>query len=119
MKTTLQLVSLLAVCGYAAAQFAGSLGVQIPSEVNASNAVIVLTFACVALIVLGDYGPKRGLSRRGIRQPSTEIAGAIAIRRSPRHGYSIRRGAEAARLAAPSAVIRFPTPPRMPSHRVA
>lgn len=120
MKTILQLISLLTVSGYAAAQVAAASGFQVPASVNVSNAVIVLTVGFVALLLMADYGKVAQCSPAAVRVAHTNTAhSGPAIARARRSAYSIRRGAEAARLASPSTVASFPAAPRMRCDRAA
>jgi hypothetical protein len=118
MKNILHLISLLAVGGYAAAQFAGAGGYHVADAINASNLVSVLTFAGIALLLLADYRQPR---RASLADRRADIANTTSVVTAPRRrsAYSIRRGAEAARLASPTAVIRFPAAPRVRCDRAA
>ncbi|MBS0633720.1 MAG: hypothetical protein JSS11_17560 [Verrucomicrobia bacterium] len=105
MKKVFTLSALLLVGITAAAEFAASAGLAVPAVINAQNLLIAFVVGLTALIVVTDYAPRRTLALPDCGTPAPRTAGLR------RQGYSIRRGAEAARLAPPpSRVTLLPKP---------
>lgn len=103
MKKVLTLSALVLVGITAAAELAATAGLAVPAVINTQNLLIAFVVGLTALIVATDYAPRRMLALPASTTPAQRTAG---LRRS---GYSIRRGAEAARLAPPPArVTLFP-----------
>ncbi len=99
MKKILTLSSLALVGIYAAAEFAAAAGLAVPAVINAQNLLIAFVVGLTSLIIVTDYAPRKTLA---LPVRSTPSARSSAARRQ---GYSIRRGAEAARLATPPARV--------------
>lgn len=98
MKAVLNSLSFAIIAGYVAAETAELAGARLPSYVNASNAVVAFSMVAVLAILVADYGRKNRIAFA----PS-QTAVRPTITRVRRQAYSIRRGAEAARLAPPPA----------------
>lgn len=109
MKTHLILSSLLILAGYAAIELAKSAGVSLPDALNVGNAVIAFTVVSLALVVLADYGPKVRPIPVVFRTRRIAVPCRRSVAVAHHHLYAIRRGAEAARLAAaPARVAVYP-----------
>lgn len=102
MKKILSLSALILVGITAAAELAATAGLSVPAVINTQNLLVAFVVGFTALIVAVDYAPRKMLA--------LPARTAAPRNTGDRHSaYSIRRGAEAARLATPPArVAIFP-----------
>ncbi len=118
MKTVLNYFSFVIAAGYISAEVAETAGVHLPAVVTAENAVIAFTSGLVLRMLVADYARKARVLP--VREPTAAVAHpAAGASGGRRQAYTIRRGAEAARLAPPPPAGAFRKAPRVRYERAA